>query len=65
MPSMCKTCGWEDLLEQISDLRDDPENRFSFADETLEGIYDWVQEHEHCTEKQQTAVSNIERSVER
>ena len=55
---MCQDCEWEGLLEQIDQLLDD--EQYEFAQDTLEGIREWVEEQEHCTEKQKTAVQNIE-----
>ncbi len=37
--------------------------RYDFALDTLEGIYDWVFEHDDITEAQMQAVDNIEASV--
>lgn len=58
----CKgDCGWEELVERIDGLADD--DRYEFAIETLNGIYNWVLEHEHCTPEQKQAVENIANSV--
>ena len=54
---MCKSCGWEDLIEQIDELLEDDD--YEFALDTLEGIRAWVAENEHCTENQQQAIENI------
>ena len=53
---------WEALLEELDDMLED--DRYEWAEETLEGIRGWVAENKHCTEKQQTAVANIRESVE-
>ena len=58
---MCDSCGWEELVEQIDEMMDD--EKWEFAQDTLEGIREWVVESEHCTEKQKDAVNNIEDSV--
>ena len=55
---MCEDCEWENLLEQIDELFG--QEKYDFASDTLQGIYDWVGENEHCTESQQGAVQNIE-----
>ena len=63
---MCGSCGWEDYLEEIAatfDAATDlPDRAADFADsvtEKLEGIAAWVEEHEHVTEAQKTAVANM------
>lgn len=58
---MCDDCDWEGVLATIDDLSSD--ERYEFAEETLGGIYDWVEENGHVTEKQIQAVSNITNSV--
>lgn len=58
---MCDSCSWSDLLEEIEDMTED--DRYRFAAETLEGIYEWVESNEHCTEGQKAAVENIKESV--
>lgn len=59
---MCSLCDWEDLIDQIDGLLDD--ERYSFAQDTLCGIRDWVEENKHCTGPQKQAVNNIEASKE-
>jgi len=54
---MCDDCEWSDLLDEIEDMLSDDE--YSFAADTLQGIYDWIEEHEHCTQGQIEAVHNI------
>jgi len=60
--TVCSICGWEDLIDQIDGLLDD--DRYSFAEDTLVGIRDWVDENKHCTGPQKLAVNNIEASKE-
>jgi hypothetical protein len=60
---MCDSCSWPDFLEEIEEISDD--DRYGFAAETLDGIYDWVEENEHATEDQKRAVKNIRESGER
>lgn len=57
---MCDSCNWNDLLEEIEEMRED--DRYGFASETLEGIRDWVENQEHCTDGQRSAVENIRAS---
>ena len=59
---MCEACGWEEYADKIKDLIDD--GRYEFALDTLEGIGEWVEAHSHITDKQITAVDNIEGSRE-
>ncbi|MCP4902579.1 MAG: hypothetical protein GY906_36915 [bacterium] len=40
------------------------DERYNFADETLNSIYSWVDKNDHVTEKQIEAVENIRASVE-
>ena len=54
---MCNRCEWEELLEDIDELIDEP--KYEFAQDTLEGIQEWVSDEEHCTEAQRNAVENI------
>lgn len=54
---MCSGCDWETGLEEIEECLDDPD--YEFAEDTLEGIKEWVEHHEHITEKQQEAIDNI------
>ena len=55
--SMCDSCDYHNLLERIQDLFDS--GRADWASDTLEGIHDWVEEHEHVTDAQRRAVENI------
>ena len=54
---MCDECGWEDLATKIEEMTDCGD--FNWAEDTLEGILEWVNENEHCTEGQTNAVNNI------
>jgi len=54
-------CGWEELHDRIETMLAD--ERYGFAEETLQGISDWVFEHEHATDAQKQAVQNIAASV--
>ena len=58
---MCDLCAWEEVVEEIQGMLEEEE--FEFASDTLEGIKDWIQENEHCTEAQKDAVQNIKESV--
>ena len=59
---MCDDCGWEDFLEEIYEMISI--ERYDFAFETLDGIYDSVNSRGHCTDRQKEAVVNIHRSKE-
>jgi hypothetical protein len=54
---MCDFCGWFELLDQIEEMLCD--ERYQFAEETLEKIYKWIEENQHCTKKQKIALENI------
>lgn len=60
---MCKECDWEEFLEEINDHLSNED--FEWAEETLAGIADTVQERSHATEGQKAAVNNIIIAVER
>lgn len=60
---MCSRCDWEDVLERIEEMLGDSD--YDFARDTLEGIREWVEDEEHVTERQKTAVDNIYESVAR
>lgn len=54
---MCDDCEWVDQLDAIDDLLED--ERYEFAQDTLEGIREWVEENEHITDGQKKAINNI------
>ena len=45
---------WITLLEEMQNS-----GKFRWAEDTLEGIHDWVTRERHITEKQKSAVRNI------
>ena len=58
---------WKGVVENCDALLDDidqiPERGREFAEEVLEKVEDiraWIEEHEHCTEKQACALTNID-----
>jgi hypothetical protein len=51
----------DDFKKRVFDMLGD--RRFVFAEETLAGIYEWVEENNHYTDDQKTAVENIADSV--
>ena len=51
----------EEVLEQIDEMLE--HERYEFATDTLEGIKEWIVEHDHCTPDQYHAVRNIAESV--
>lgn len=57
---MCRKCSWVDWLKEIEDM--EASGEYDWAEETLKGIKDWVEENEHITEKQIQAINNIEES---
>jgi len=60
---MCNFCDWRGLVETIDEML--LNEAYQFAEDTLNGIEDWVGERSHCTEKQKEAVENIKRSKTR
>ena len=54
---MCADCDWESAAADCQELLSDPD--FEFASDTLEGIKDWIETHEHVTMKQRDAIDNI------
>lgn len=57
---MCDTCQWDKLLEEIEEMQQ--AGGYEFAHHALSGIYETVEEKEHCTERQWEAVRNIKNS---
>lgn len=60
---MCDICEWDELVEKIDWMLDDEE--YSYANDTLHGIKEWVVDHRHATENQKIAVENIREGGER
>lgn len=58
---MCDRCDWEIYLDDIEEMLGDED--YEFAEDTLQGIYEWVEENEHITEKQKDAIDNIRGSI--
>jgi len=59
---MCQSCELSEALEELNELCSDED--YEFANNTLSGIAEWVEEKKHITEKQITAIANIKRAVE-
>lgn len=59
---MCDTCEWEEVLEELNDLCADP--GYEWANETLSGIAEWVEEKRHVTAKQIDAIWRIKERAE-
>ncbi|MFA6509976.1 MAG: hypothetical protein WCV62_05925 [Candidatus Peribacteraceae bacterium] len=59
---MCDTCEWEEQLEELNELCAD--NDYEWANETLSGIAEWVEEKKHITAKQMDAIGRIKAAVE-
>mgnify|MGYP001358390566 CR=1 FL=1 len=69
---MCSTCDWRDALEEIRDVLADvellPERAEGFAasvEEKLDSMAAWIEENEHVTDAQMTAIANMRTGVER
>ena len=54
---MCTTCGYDKVLNTIVELIDDGD--FDYALDTLNGIAENIEQKEHVTVGQFTAVENI------
>jgi len=59
---MCQKCEWRDVLAELDDLCAD--NDYEWANDTLAGIGEWVEEHQHVTKGQIDAIENIKGRVE-
>ena len=57
---MCDNCEWEKSIDFIEDELFS--EKYNFAEDTIQGIYDWVSENKHITERQKEALENIEAS---
>ena len=59
---MCDSCGWEDVLEKIQECLDECHGEH-WAEDTLLGIQEWVQQNEHATDRRVETVENIHRKT--
>ncbi len=60
-PGSCDgECGWNDILDDITDLLADDD--YYWAEDTLTGIHDWILKHKHVTMKQKQAIEKIRKS---
>lgn len=59
---MCDNCEWEKFIDFVEDELFS--EKYNFAEDTIHGIYDWVSENKHITERQKEALKNITGSVE-
>lgn len=48
---------WEWCLDTMRIMLED--SAYDYASDTIEGIHDWVMEHEYITDKQKQAIENI------
>ena len=60
---MCDNCEWKEALEELNELCEDAD--YDWANETLSGIAEWVEEKKHITDKQLSAIENIKGAGER
>jgi hypothetical protein len=60
---MCDSCEWDVVLTELEELCEADD--YQWANETLAGIAGTIEEREHVTEKQLTAIENIKAAVER
>ncbi|MHB9144684.1 MAG: hypothetical protein ACYC5Y_05035 [Symbiobacteriia bacterium] len=54
---MCEACGYRETVAQIKDMLDSGD--YEWAEDTLEGILEWVERNRHVTDRQKEAVQNI------
>lgn len=59
---MCDSCEWDVVLTELEEICEADE--YQWANDTLAGIAEWVEEHKHITERQVDAVANIKARVE-
>ena len=59
---MCEKCNWEFMLALADEMLDDEEERYLFAEDTIFGIRNWIDDESHVTESQEQALNNIYRS---
>lgn len=52
-----KTEDWEKYRDMIEDMQAD--SAYDWAQDTIEGILDWIVGNEHITDNQITAIENI------
>jgi hypothetical protein len=67
---MCETCDWEGALELAEEIQDEaeelPERAEDFASSVTETATDmatWIEENEHVTEAQETALENMRAGI--
>ncbi|MHC4574390.1 MAG: hypothetical protein ACYS76_09715 [Planctomycetota bacterium] len=59
---MCKNCDWEEYKDLCDIMLG--EGKYTFAENTILGISEWIFDNEHITEKQKEALDNICNSIE-
>ena len=63
---MCMKCDWEDFLDEIDDVEDLMSSTDQdWPEDTVSGIKETVEEMQHCTNPQRTAIENIMTALER
>ena len=56
---MCQKCNWESSLALADEMLEDEDERYLFAEDTIFGIRNWIDEKEHVTESQAQTLLNI------
>jgi len=59
--SVCNNCDWQDALENLENMDG---SDYDFAEDTLYGIKEWIEQNKHITPGQEDAIANIELAVE-
>jgi hypothetical protein len=54
-------CKWLSILDKIETVFEDHGNLKTESVEILEGIYAWIESHEHCTDKQISIIKKIDK----
>lgn len=55
---MCDNCDYIDYIDLCDELLDNLD--YEYAVDTVQGIKNWIEKNQHVTEKQKTALHNIE-----
>jgi len=58
---MCDQCDWEDKVNEMEEMCDDP--TYDFCLDTIESMLDRIETNQHITKKQIEAVENIKAAV--
>ncbi len=54
---MCEFCDWEEYHEALEEMLN--EDKYEYASDFLEGVYCYVAENEHITDRQKESINNV------